>query len=156
MTITMTDRTEMDRADDILTPEALAFLEKLHRRFAARRNDLLHARATARQAAVQAGTMDFLPETKHIRESDWTVAPAPEKLRDRRVEITGPVAPSKMAINALNSGAKVWLADLEDASAPFWHNVIESQVNLYDATRGDLSFTSPEGKSYSLRPSTLR
>ena len=152
MTITMTDRTEMDRADDILTPEALAFLEKLHRRFAARRNDLLHARATARQAAVQAGTMDFLPETKHIRESDWTVAPAPEKLRDRRVEITGPVAPSKMAINALNSGAKVWLADLEDASAPFWHNVIESQVNLYDATRGDLSFTSPEGKTYSLRP----
>ena len=150
MTITMTDHTEMDRADEILTPEALAFLEKLHRRFAARRNDLLRARATARQAAVKAGTMDFLPETKHIRESDWTVAPAPEncaidawrspvRSRHRRWRST------------LNSG-KVWLADLEDASAPFWHNVIESQVNLYDATRGDLSFTSPEGKTYSLRP----
>src|SRR5699024_4870965 len=117
MTITMTDRIELDRADEILTPEELAFLEKLHRRFAARRDDLLDARATARQAAVQAGTMHFLPETRHIRQSDWTVAPAPEKLRDRRVEITGPVAPAKMAINALNSGAIVWLADMVVVSA---------------------------------------
>lgn len=152
MTISMTEHITLDRADEILTPEALAFVEKLHRHFAARRDALLEARATSRREAAQAGTMDFLPETQHIRDADWKVAPTPEKLRDRRVEITGPVAPAKMAINALNSGAKVWLADLEDASAPFWHNVVESQINLYDATRGTLSFTSPEGKSYTLRP----
>src|SRR5699024_2514675 len=152
MTIAVTGRRDLPGAEEILTPDALSFLEKLHQRFATTRNQLLEDRAAARAEAARTGGMDFLPETREVRESDWQVAPAPEKLRDRRVEITGPVAPAKMAINALNSGAKVWLADLEDASAPFWRNVIESQVNLYDATRGDLSFTSPEGKSYSLGP----
>src|SRR5690625_3020948 len=152
MSITVTGRRDYDRADEILTPQALAWVETLPQRFATVRDDLLAARVTARQAAAESGTMDFLPETREVRNSDWRVAPAPEKLRDRRAEITGPVAPAKMAINALNSGAKVWLADLEDASAPFWRNVIESQVNLYDATRGTLSFTAPEGKSYTLRP----
>ncbi|HIW45671.1 MAG TPA: malate synthase A [Candidatus Yaniella excrementigallinarum] len=151
MTITVTGRQDLPRIDEILTPEALAFIEKLHQRFAATRNDLMDARVSARRAAAESGRLDFLPETREVRESDWQVAPAPEKLRDRRVEITGPAAPAKMAINALNSGAKVWLADLEDAAAPFWHNMIESQLNLRDAARGDLSFTSPEGKSYTLR-----
>lgn len=151
MTITVTGPRDLPGADDILTPEALAFLEKLHQRFGATRKQLLEDRVAARAEAAQSGRMDFLEETRHIRESDWQVAEAPEKLRDRRVEITGPAAPAKMAINALNSGAKVWLADLEDAAAPFWSNVLEAQVNLRDAARGDLSFTSPEGKSYTLR-----
>ena len=150
-TIKVTGRQDLPGAKEILTPEALSFLEKLHQRFATTRDELLEARVTARAEAAKAGGMDFLPETREIRESEWQVAPAPEKLRDRRVEITGPVAPAKMAINALNSGAKVWLADLEDASAPFWSNVLESQLNLYDAARRQLSFTSPEGKSYTLR-----
>ena len=150
-TIKVTGRRDLPGAKEILTPEALNFLEKLHQRIATTRNELLEARVTARAEAAKAGGMDFLPETREIREAEWQVAPAPEKLRDRRVEITGPVAPAKMAINALNSGAKVWLADLEDASAPFWSNVLESQLNLYDAARRQLSFTSPDGKSYSLR-----
>lgn len=151
MTISVTGRRDLAGTDEILTPEALDFLEKLHQRFSATRNQLLNDRASARAAAAKSGGMDFLPETREIRESEWKVAAAPEKLRDRRVEITGPVAPAKMAINALNSGAKVWLADLEDASAPFWSNVLESQLNLRHAARRELSFTSPEGKYYSLR-----
>lgn len=151
MSITITGRRDMDGADEILSSEALAFVEKLHQRFAATRNELLEARRAARSQAAESGQLDFLPETREIRESEWTVAEAPEKLRDRRVEITGPVAPAKMAINALNSGAKVWLADLEDASAPHWNNVIDSQVILRDTARGELAFTSPEGKKYSLR-----
>lgn len=151
MTITVTGKTELIRANEVLTPEALDFIEQLHQRFATTRNELLQDRSSARAAAAESGRLDFLPETRDVRESDWTVAPAPKKLQDRRVEITGPAAPAKMAINALNSGAKIWLADLEDAAAPFWDNVLESQLNLYDAARGQLAFTSPEGKSYSLR-----
>lgn len=151
MTITVTGNTDLPRANEILTPEALAFIEELHQHFATTRNELMQARISARAAAAESGRLDFLPETRNIRESEWQVAQAPEKLQDRRVEITGPAAPAKMAVNALNSGAKVWLADLEDAAAPFWDNVIESQLNLYDAARGQLSFTSPEGKSYTLR-----
>ncbi|MFF0946079.1 malate synthase A, partial [Kocuria sp. CPCC 205300] len=97
------------------------------------------------------GSLDFLPETREIRESEWTVAPAPPALQDRRVEMTGPASPAKMAINALNSGAKVWLADLEDASSPTWHNQVDGVLNLRDAARGTLGFTSPEGKQYALR-----
>lgn len=151
MTIAVTGRRDLPGAEEILTPDALSFLEKLHQRFGTTRNQLLEDRAAARAEAAKTGGMDFLPETREVRESDWQVAPAPEKLRDRRVEITGPVAPAKMAINALNSGAKVWLADLEDAAAPFWSNVLEAQLNLRDAARRELSFTSPEGKSYALR-----
>lgn len=138
-------------AEKILTPEALDFLDQLHQRFRGTLDERLASR-TARRADVAAtGSLDFLPETAEIRNSEWQVAPAPTQLQDRRVEMTGPASPAKMAINALNSGAKVWLADLEDALTPTWHNVIDAQVNLYGAARGELSFTSPEGKEYALR-----
>ncbi|MFD1212286.1 malate synthase A [Arthrobacter sp. GCM10027362] len=151
MALTLTDPQPVAGAEKILTPAALDFVEQLHRKFAATRDELLAERVTARRQAAAAGTLDFLPETRHVREGDWQVAPAPERLRDRRVEMTGPASPVKMAINALNSGAKVWLADLEDASAPTWHNVIDAQLNLSGAARGDLAYTSPEGRDYTLR-----
>lgn len=151
MALTISAHRPVDRAEEILTPEALAFIEELHQRFAATRGDLLKARAVKREEVARTGRLDFLPETRDIREGDWTVAPAPAALQDRRVEMTGPAAPAKMAINALNSGAKVWLADLEDASTPTWSNVIESILNLRDAAAGTLAYTSPEGKEYKLR-----
>jgi malate synthase len=151
MTIEITDRNPVERAGEILTDDALAFVENLHRRFAPRRAELLEKRAEQRQRVADSGRLDFDPETREVREGDWKVAPVPAALQDRRVEMTGPATPAKMAINALNSGAKVWLADLEDASCPTWGNVIDSVLNLRDAARGTLSFTSPEGKSYSLR-----
>jgi malate synthase len=137
-------------SDDILTPEALAFVAGLHRRFDARRQELLAARAE-RQQAFDAGALpDFLPETAQIRDGDWTVAPIPADLMDRRVEITGPTD-RKMVINALNSGAKVFMADFEDATAPTWANLIEGQANLYDYWRGGLSFDDPAtGKHYAV------
>ena len=118
MAITVTDPRPVDRAEEILTPEALGFIEELHQRFAGTRNELLQARKVKRQKVAETGRLDFLPETQEIRDGDWKVAEAPAALQDRRVEMTGPATPAKMAINALNSGAKVWLADLEDASAP--------------------------------------
>lgn len=134
---------------EILTTEALEFLATLHRHFNARRLELL-ARRTERQRALDAGERpDFLPETAHIRESDWTIAPFPPQLNDRRVEITGPVD-RKMVINALNSGAKVFMADFEDANTPTWQNQIEGQINLRDALRRTITYTSPEGKYYAL------
>jgi malate synthase len=151
MTLTVTNNEPVPGAERILTAEALGFVEKLHQKFAATRDGLLADRVTNRQKAAASGGLDFLPETKHVREGDWKVAPAPEKLQDRRVEMTGPASPAKMAINALNSGAKVWLADLEDASTPTWPNVIDALANLTAAARGELSFTSPEGKEYRLR-----
>jgi malate synthase len=151
MTLTVTHSSPVPGADRILTPEALDFVEKLHRKFAGTRDGLLAERVTARRRAAETGGLHFLDETRQIREGDWKVVPAPEKLRDRRVEMTGPASPIKMAINALNSGAKVWLADLEDASSPSWENVVDSLVNLTDAARGQLSYTSPEGKEYVLR-----
>jgi malate synthase len=133
----------------VLTEEALAFVADLQRRFAPLRLDLLHLRHE-RQAALDAGErLDFLPSTHEIRESDWTVAPAPADFDDRRVEITGPAEP-KMMINALNSGARVFMADLEDALSPTWENVVGGQAALMDAVRGTLTFDSPEGKSYRL------
>ena len=151
MSLTLTTPPPVDRAAEILTPDALAFLEKLHQNFAATRTERLAARAVRRTEVARTGTLDFLPETANIRSGDWTVAPAPAQLQDRRVEMTGPASPAKMAVNALNSGAKVWLADLEDACTPTWHNVIDSQLALLDAARGTLAFTSPEGKAYTLR-----
>jgi len=134
---------------EILTPEALAFLAELHRRFDATRIALLKKRAE-RQAELDAGKRPtFLPETEHIRNSDWTIAPVPEDLQDRRVEITGPVD-RKMIINALNSGAKVFMADFEDATAPTWENVIQGQINLRDAVNRTIHYVSPEGKEYKL------
>ncbi|NYG06613.1 malate synthase [Phycicoccus badiiscoriae] len=140
---------EVERSSEILTPEALAFLAGLQTRFGARRDELLEARRTRREEVSRTGLLDFLDETREVREGDWTVAPAPADFADRRVEITGPTE-RKMAINALNSGAKVWLADLEDANTPHWDNVIGGQVNLYDAVRRTISLTTPQGKHYEL------
>lgn len=151
MSTTRTTPSSVTRAPEILTPEALRFVAELHRRFADRRETLLGERAARRAQVAATGRLDFLPETADVRSAEWTVAPAPAALVDRRVEMTGPASPPKMAINALNSGAKVWLADLEDASSPTWSNVIDSQLNLRDAARRQLSFTSPEGKEYRLR-----
>ncbi|MBV9847063.1 MAG: malate synthase A [Kutzneria sp.] len=137
-------------SEEILTPEAVAFVAELNRTFADRRDELVARRAERRATAAAAGRLDFLAETAEIRAADWRVAPAPADLADRRVEITGPTE-RKMAINALNSGAKVWLADLEDANTPHWDNVISGQVNLYDAVRGTIEHTSQEGKHYALR-----
>jgi len=150
MSVEVTDTRPIGRAEEILTPEALAFVESLHTRFAARRDELLDARRTRREQAAKQGRLDFLPETADIRDGDWNVAPAPTALQDRRVEMTGPATPAKMAINALNSGAKVWLADLEDASCPTWPNIIDAILNLRDGARGTLAF-SGDGKDYRLR-----
>jgi malate synthase len=140
----------VDRGDEVLTPQALAFVADLQETFGSRRDELLARRVERRADIASTGRLDFLPATKEIREADWTVAPAPADLVDRRVEITGPTE-RKMAINALNSGARVWLADLEDANTPHWENVVSGQVNLYDAVRRQLSYDSPEGKAYRLR-----
>jgi len=133
--------------DAILTPAALAFLGLLHRRFDARRQYLL-AQRRERQARYDAGQLpDFRDDTRTIRESGWRVATIPAALRDRRVEITGPVE-RKMIINALNSVAKVFMADFEDSSAPTLANQLDGQINLRDAVRGSIEFTSPDGKHY--------
>src|ERR671910_92266 len=137
------------RSEEVLTPEALAFVADLDARFHERRDELLAARRSRREEIARTGHLDFLPGTADVRDSDWTVAPVPADLRDRRVEITGPTDP-KMAINALNSGARVWLADLEDANTPHWRNVVGGQLTLRDAVRGRLAFTSPEGKEYAV------
>jgi malate synthase len=140
------------RYDEILTPEALSLVATLHRELGARRRELLAARA-ARQDELSAGAMlDFRPETEAIRaDAGWRVAPPAPGLVDRRVEITGPTD-RKMTINALNSGAKVWLADFEDANTPLWDNMVTGQLNLKDALDEAIDFTSDEGKSYQLRP----
>jgi malate synthase len=133
----------------ILTPAALTFLAKLHRQFNSRRLELLERRV-ARQKELDAGKLpDFLPETRHIREADWKVAPVPGDLQDRRVEITGPTD-RKMVINALNCGANMYMADFEDSNTPTWHNQIDGQINMRDAVRRTISFASPEGKQYQL------
>ncbi|XKH50071.1 malate synthase A [Chryseomicrobium palamuruense] len=134
----------------VLTPEALQFLEGLHRTFNARRKELLEAREVRQKELDSGSKLDFLPETKEIREGDWTVAELPKDLQDRRVEITGPVD-RKMVINALNSGAKLFMACFEDATAPTWYNMIHGQINMYDAIRKTISYTQPgTGKTYAL------
>lgn len=135
---------------EILTPEALKFIEKLQRTFGGRRLELLQRRKERQEAVNQGAKLGFLPETKHIRESEWTIAPLPNDLLDRRVEITGPSSDRKMVINALNSGAKVFMADFEDANSPTWVNSIQGQINLRDAVRKTISFSSPDGKEYKL------
>lgn len=138
---------------DILSAEALDFVAALVREFEPRRQELL-ARRRQRQAEISAGALpDFLRETASIRQADWRVAPAPRDLRNRRVEITGPTD-RKMVINALNSGANVFMADFEDANTPNWFNLIDGQANLYDAVRGTIEFTSPEGQDYRLKEET--
>jgi malate synthase len=138
----------LPRAAEILTPEALGFIAKLHRMFEPRRQELL-ARRAERQKEFDSGTFpDFIGETEHIRTSEWTIAPQPKDLLNRRVEITGPTD-RKMVINALNSGASTFMADFEDANSPTWANMVEGQLNLRDAVRGSISFEQGE-KSYRL------
>src|SRR5205814_3263943 len=138
---------------EIVSPEALAFVAKLQRVFGNRREECLQRRHD-RQAALDRGeALNFLPETKSIREGDWSCAAIPRALQDRRVEITGPTD-RKMVINALNSGAKVFMADFEDANAPTWVNMVEGQINLRDAIRRTITFTNPEGKEYRLNERT--
>jgi malate synthase len=141
---------QVDRGDEVLTPEALDLVAELHRTFEVRRRELLDARGRRREEVARTGRLDFLPDTEHVRRSSWTVAAAPADLLDRRVEITGPTD-AKMAVNALNSGARVWLADLEDANTPHWSNVVTGQVVLADAVRRRLAFDAPDGKAYRLR-----
>jgi malate synthase len=141
-----------DRYDEILTPDALGLIAALQREFGPRRAELLAARAARQEELSAGGTLDFLPGTRRIRDDgSWRVAPPAPGLVDRRVEITGPTE-RKMTINALNSGAKVWLADFEDANTPLWENMIIGQLNLMDALDRNIDFTSEEGKSYALRP----
>ncbi len=143
-----------ERHAEILTPEALAFIVDLQRTFNVRRKELLAARKE-RQKRLDAGEKpDFLPDTKQIRESEWTVAPIPKDILDRRVEITGPVD-RKMIINALNSGAKVFMADFEDSSTPTWNNLLDGHINLCDAIRRTITFSDPaSGKDYKLNNET--
>jgi malate synthase len=142
--------------EKILSPEALRFLAALHKQFNPTRLQLLEKRKV-RQSRIDNGELpDFLPETKDIRWSEWTIAPIPPCLQDRRVEITGPVD-RKMIVNALNSGANVYMADFEDSTSPTWTNVVEGQINLFDAVRGEIDFETPEGKKYTLneKPAVL-
>jgi malate synthase len=141
-----------DRYDEILTPDALKLIASLHREFNGRRRELLAARAERQQQLSEGGTLTSLPGTRHIREDpDWRVAPPAAGLVDRRVEITGPTE-RKMTINALNSGANVWLADFEDANTPLWENMVIGQLNLKDTLDRAIDFTSEDGKDYRLRP----
>ncbi|MEU6017109.1 malate synthase A [Streptomyces sp. NPDC047515] len=151
--LAIVDAEPLPRQEEVLTDAALAFVAELHRQFTPRRDELLARRAERRAEIARTSTLDFLPETAAIRADDsWKVAPAPAALNDRRVEITGPTD-RKMTINALNSGARVWLADFEDASAPTWENVILGQLNLIDAYTRSIDFTDPRsGKSYALKP----
>lgn len=136
---------------EILTTDALNFVARLVREFSGKRENVLKKREE-RQAEIFAGKLpDFLPETEHIRNSSWTVAPVPQDLQDRRVEITGPASDRKMVINALNSGAKVFMADFEDANSPTWENTIQGQINMRDAVNRTIEYVSPEGKEYSLK-----
>jgi malate synthase len=140
--------------EQILTPEAVAFVAKLSREYRGRVVELLDKRAE-RQERISSGEMpDFLAETRDIREGDWKIAPIPDDLQDRRVELTGP-PDRKMTINALNSGASCWMADFEDANCPTWHNMLESQLNMKEAIEGTISFDDPSsGKRYQLHEDT--
>ena len=141
-----------DRYEEILTPGAMDLLALLHRELSARRADLLATRQRRQQQLSAGAMLDFLPETEHIRnDRTWRVAPPAPGLVDRRVEITGPTD-QKMTINALNSGARVWLADFEDANTPLWDNMVTGQLNLKDALDRTIDFTSADGKEYRLRP----
>ena len=138
---------------EILTPDALGFAARLQRSFGGRRSELL-ARRDSRQAELDAGKLpDFLPEARAVRESSWSCAAIPADIVDRRVEITGPVD-RKMIINALNSGASVYMADFEDANTPSWDNNIQGHINLRDAIRRRIDYVSPDGKAYKLNDKT--
>jgi malate synthase len=133
----------------VLTDEALAFVGGLHERFEGRRRELLRVREERRRRIAAGETLDFLPQTRAVREGDWRVTPPPADLQDRRVEITGPVD-RKMIINALNSGARGFMADFEDSLSPTWTNVVQGQANLTDAIEGTIAFTGEDGREYAL------
>ena len=139
----------VERSADVLTPAALDFVADLSRTFERTRRALLAQRATRQVELSAGGDLGFLPETKDVRAGEWRVAPVPADLQIRKVEITGPTD-RKMVINALNSGASTYMADFEDANTPTWENMVSGQVNLMDAVRRKIDFTSPEGKRYSL------
>jgi malate synthase len=142
----------VDGAERVLTGDAVAFVEDLARRFTTRIDELLNRRRTVQERFNNGARPDFLSETAGVRAAEWTVAPAPGDLQDRRVEITGPVD-RKMIINALNSGAQVFMADFEDATSPTWGNLVSGQANLMDAVRRTISYVAPEtGKQYALKP----
>ncbi len=138
-----------DCAERILTPGALELVARLARACEDRRHELLAARSARQRRIAEGERPDFLPQTRAIREATWTVAPIPQDLLDRRVEITGPVD-RKMIINALNSGARVFMADFEDSHSPTWRGTLEGQLNLHDAVRGTIDYQSPDGKHYAL------
>jgi malate synthase len=142
--------------EEVLTPDALEFVAELERRFGPRRRELLQARARRRERLRAGEMLDFLPDTREIREGDWTVAPVGDDMQQRWVEITGPTD-RKMTINALNSGADGFMADFEDANAPTWHNMVDGHRNLRDAIDGTITYRDSEGKSYELgeNPATL-
>src|SRR5882762_1738811 len=139
--------------DEILAPDALSFVAKLHRAFESRRRECLQHRQYRQEAFDRGESLDFLTDTKHIREDDWSCAPVPRDLQDRRVEITGPTD-RKMVINALNSAANMFMADFEDSSTPTWDNQLQGQINVRDALTRSISFTSPEGRRYRLADKT--
>ncbi len=150
MTIAITGRS-VARQSEVLTETAIELIVKLHRELNERRKELLGARKNRIKEIASGKELHFLEETKSIREDlSWKVAPLAPGLLDRRVEITGPTE-RKMTINALNSGAKVWLADQEDSTTPNWENVIQGQINLKDAINGDIEFVNEAGKKYQLR-----
>ncbi len=142
--------------DEVITPDALEFVAELQHRFGPRREELLEARGRRRARLADGKTLDFLPDTREIRDADWSVAPVPEDMQQRWVEITGPTD-RKMTINALNSGADGFMADFEDANAPTWRNMIEGHRNLRDAIDGTITYYDSEGKDYELShdPATL-
>src|SRR5205823_9372735 len=137
--------------DEVLTPDAIEFVAELHREFAARRDELLEARARRRARLSEGELLDFLPDTRQLRESDWTVAPVPADMQQRWVEITGPTD-RKMMINALNSGADGFMADFEDANAPTWRNMVSGHQNLRDVIDGSITYDGSDGRHYELGP----
>lgn len=139
--------------DTILTTDALAFIERLQERFGARRGELLQARVARQQEISSTVHLDFPVETSAAREGNWSAAPTPADLNDRRVEITGPVE-RKMVINALNSGAQAFMADFEDSLSPTWDNIVQGQINMRDAIRRTISFENPDGRRYELNDVT--
>ena len=141
------------RQQEILTPEALRFVRALEKRFGATRNRLLHERRHRQDLFDAGGLPVFLPQTQEIRSTDWMVSPVPKDLEARSVELTGPVD-RKMMINALNSGASVFMADFEDSTSPTWQNIVGGQVNLYDAVRGTISHEHADGRRYELGSET--
>jgi malate synthase len=139
--------------DEVLTPDALEFVAELERRFGGRRRELLERRAARRERLRAGELLDFLPETRHVRDEDWRIAPRPSDLLRRWVEITGPTD-RKMVINALNSGAEVFMADFEDANSPTWRNMVSGHINLRDAIERTITYDSADGRHYELEPET--